>query len=123
VDRIGGGEGIVSTYGFFSSQKWSFKRLRLLPDPLTTYDAGPYGYLLDLISIFALYLTLVQILQIMSGQKITISNGKLQVPDQPILPFIEGDGTGPDIWAASVRVFDASVERRTAASAKSSGWK
>jgi isocitrate dehydrogenase len=47
----------------------------------------------------------------MSGQKITISNGKLQVPDQPILPFIEGDGTGPDIWAASVRVFDASVEK------------
>ncbi len=47
----------------------------------------------------------------MSGQKITISNGKLQVPDQPILPFIEGDGTGPDIWAASVRVFDAAVEK------------
>jgi len=47
----------------------------------------------------------------MSGQKITISNGKLQVPDQPILPFIEGDGTGPDIWAASVVVFDAAVEK------------
>jgi isocitrate dehydrogenase len=47
----------------------------------------------------------------MSGQKITISNGKLQVPDNPILPFIEGDGTGPDIWAASVRVFDAAVEK------------
>jgi isocitrate dehydrogenase len=54
---------------------------------------------------------LFKFLQIMSGQKITISNGKLQVPDQPILPFIEGDGTGPDIWAASVRVFDASVEK------------
>jgi isocitrate dehydrogenase len=47
----------------------------------------------------------------MNGQKITIQNGKLQVPDQPIVPFIEGDGTGPDIWAASQRVFDAAVEK------------
>ena len=47
----------------------------------------------------------------MNGQKITIQNGQLQVPDQPIIPFIEGDGTGPDIWAASVRVFDAAVEK------------
>jgi isocitrate dehydrogenase len=46
-----------------------------------------------------------------AGQKITISNGKLNVPDHPILPFIEGDGTGPDIWRASVRVFDAAVEK------------
>jgi isocitrate dehydrogenase len=45
------------------------------------------------------------------GQTITISNGKLNVPDHPILPFIEGDGTGPDIWRASVRVFDAAVEK------------
>ena len=45
------------------------------------------------------------------GQKITISNGKLTVPDHPIIPFIEGDGTGPDIWRASVRVFDAAVEK------------
>jgi isocitrate dehydrogenase len=45
------------------------------------------------------------------GQTITISNGKLTVPDHPILPFIEGDGTGPDIWKASVRVFDAAVEK------------
>jgi isocitrate dehydrogenase len=45
------------------------------------------------------------------GEKITIDNGILQVPDHPILPFIEGDGTGPDIWAASVRVFDAAVEK------------
>src|SRR5260370_10395642 len=43
------------------------------------------------------------------GEKITISNGKLRVPDQPIIPFIEGDGTGRDIWRASVRVFDAAV--------------
>jgi isocitrate dehydrogenase len=45
------------------------------------------------------------------GEKITIENGKLNVPDQPIIPFIEGDGTGPDIWRASVRVLDAAVEK------------
>src|SRR5512137_1269302 len=45
------------------------------------------------------------------GQKITIHNGKLVVPDQPIVPFIEGDGTGPDIWRASVRVLDAAVQK------------
>jgi len=45
----------------------------------------------------------------MEGQKITNINGKLNVPDQPIVPFIEGDGTGPDIWASSVRVIDAAV--------------
>ncbi|NOY36063.1 MAG: NADP-dependent isocitrate dehydrogenase [Chlorobi bacterium] len=47
----------------------------------------------------------------MEGEKITIQNGKLQVPDFPVIPFIEGDGTGPDIWAAAVRVFDAAVEK------------
>lgn len=47
----------------------------------------------------------------MEGQKITTSNGKLNVPNYPIVPFIEGDGTGADIWAASVRVIDAAVER------------
>ena len=46
-----------------------------------------------------------------AGAKITIANGKLTVPDQPIIPFIEGDSTGPDIWKASVRVFDAAVEK------------
>src|SRR5262252_5565260 len=45
------------------------------------------------------------------GQKITIHNGKLNVPDQPIVPFIEGDGTGVDIWRASVRVLDAAVAK------------
>ena len=45
------------------------------------------------------------------GAKITIQNGKLQVPDRPIVPFIEGDGTGPDIWRASVRVLDAAVAK------------
>src|SRR5579862_2767617 len=43
--------------------------------------------------------------------KIAIANGKLQVPEQPIIPFIEGDGTGRDIWRASVRVFDAAVKK------------
>ncbi|MBE6413609.1 MAG: NADP-dependent isocitrate dehydrogenase [Verrucomicrobiaceae bacterium] len=47
----------------------------------------------------------------MEGEKITISNGELKVPNNPILPFIEGDGIGPDIWRASVRVFDAAVEK------------
>jgi isocitrate dehydrogenase len=45
------------------------------------------------------------------GDVITIQNGELRVPDQPIIPFVEGDGTGPDIWRASVRVFDAAVEK------------
>jgi len=45
------------------------------------------------------------------GQKIEYSNGKYDVPDHPIIPFIEGDGTGRDIWKASVRVFDAAVEK------------
>lgn len=47
----------------------------------------------------------------MTGEKITMSGGKLNVPDNPVVPFIKGDGTGPDIWAASVRVFDAAVEK------------
>jgi isocitrate dehydrogenase len=47
----------------------------------------------------------------MAEQKITIKNGKLHVPDQPTIPFIEGDGTGPDIWRASQLVFDAAVEK------------
>jgi len=46
-----------------------------------------------------------------AGGKISIQGGKLVVPDQPIIPFIRGDGTGPDIWAASVRVMDAAVEK------------
>ena len=47
----------------------------------------------------------------MTGNKITMSNGTLHVPNDPIIPFIEGDGTGADIWAASVKVFDASVNK------------
>jgi isocitrate dehydrogenase len=47
----------------------------------------------------------------MSTGKIVFANGKLQVPDYPVIPFIIGDGTGPDIWNASVRVFDAAVEK------------
>lgn len=47
----------------------------------------------------------------MSGVKITMVQGKMVVPDNPVIPFIEGDGTGPDIWRASQRVFDAAVEK------------
>ena len=47
----------------------------------------------------------------MTHDAITISSGRLHVPDNPIIPFIEGDGTGPDIWRASVGVFDAAVEK------------
>ena len=47
----------------------------------------------------------------MTGEKITIKDGKLSVPDFPIIPFIEGDGIGMDIWNASIRVFDAAVEK------------
>src|SRR3954466_7151055 len=46
-----------------------------------------------------------------TGSAIARKNGRLVVPDNPIIPFIEGDGTGPDIWRASVRVFDAAVEK------------
>jgi isocitrate dehydrogenase len=46
-----------------------------------------------------------------AGQKITLADGKLNVPDNPIIPYIEGDGTGRDIWRASVMVFDAAVQK------------
>src|SRR5512141_2797028 len=46
-----------------------------------------------------------------NGAKITYANGKYNIPDTPIIPFIEGDGTGRDIWRASVRVFDAAVAK------------
>ena len=45
------------------------------------------------------------------GARISVKDGRLDVPDQPIIPFVEGDGTGRDIWRASVRVFDAAVEK------------
>src|SRR5687767_8489268 len=45
------------------------------------------------------------------GSRVSIKDGKLDVPDHPIIPFVEGDGTGRDIWRASVRVFDAAVEK------------
>src|SRR3981081_222114 len=45
-----------------------------------------------------------------AGEKISRTD-RLNVPDRPIIPFIRGDGTGPDIWAASVRVFDAAIEK------------
>ena len=56
-------------------------------------------------------MTTVKITAPAHGAKISIKDGLLQVPDNPIIPFIEGDGTGPDIWRASVRVLDAAVEK------------
>src|SRR6478735_2908748 len=53
-----------------------------------------------------------------AGGTISIANGKLNVPDNPVIPFIEGDGTGPDIWRASVRVFDAAVAKAYAGKRK-----
>jgi isocitrate dehydrogenase len=50
-------------------------------------------------------------IEVPAGEKIAIEHGKLRVPDHPIIAFIEGDGTGPDIWRASVRVIDAAVEQ------------
>ncbi len=46
-----------------------------------------------------------------NGERAVFDNGTLSVPNHPIIPFVEGDGTGPDIWRASVRVFDAAVEK------------
>ena len=48
---------------------------------------------------------------VIQGEKITLENGQLNVPDHPVIPFIEGDGIGPDIWHASQIVFDAAVEK------------
>jgi isocitrate dehydrogenase len=50
-------------------------------------------------------------MSVVQGEAITLKDGKLSVPTHPIIPFIEGDGTGPDIWRASVGVFDAAVEK------------
>ncbi len=59
-----------------------------------------------------------QTTQVPAGDKITMQDGRLQVPDQPIIPFIRGDGTGPDIWHASQLVFDAAVEKAYGGSRK-----
>jgi len=56
-----------------------------------------------------------------NGQRIEYRNGLLHVPDHPVIPFIEGDGVGPDLWAASSRVFDAAV-RKTYGGKKSIAW-
>ncbi|MEN6325344.1 MAG: isocitrate/isopropylmalate family dehydrogenase, partial [Syntrophomonas sp.] len=56
------------------------------------------------------------------GEKITVKDKVLNVPDHPIVPFIEGDGTGPDIWAAASRVLDAAVDKAYAGQ-KSIVWK
>jgi isocitrate dehydrogenase len=53
----------------------------------------------------------MEVTSMTQGEKITNQNGQLNVPNNPIVPFIEGDGTGPDIWASSQRVLDAAVEK------------
>lgn len=53
-----------------------------------------------------------------NGERITVENGKLNVPDYPIIPFIEGDGTGPDIWASASRVLEAAVDKAYAGKKK-----
>ena len=60
-------------------------------------------------------------IKVPDGDKLSISNGELQVGDKPIIAFIEGDGTGPDIWASSQRVIDAAVEKAYGAS-KAIAW-
>lgn len=55
--------------------------------------------------------TYLKLTQPKEGQKITVASGKINVPNTPIIPFIEGDGTGPDIWRTSQRVFDAAVAK------------
>jgi len=53
----------------------------------------------------------MEVIIVIQGEKITVTNGVLNVPNNPIIPFIEGDGTGPDIWAAASRVLEAAVEK------------
>lgn len=57
------------------------------------------------------------------GEKIIVENGKMNVPNNPIIPFIEGDGTGPDIWAAASEVIEAAVEKAYNGEKKLIGWK
>lgn len=57
------------------------------------------------------------------GQKITLQNGKLNVPHNPIIPFIEGDGIGVDVTPAMLKVVDAAVEKAYKGERKISGWK
>src|ERR1700740_458790 len=57
-----------------------------------------------------------------NGKKIGYSGGKYDIPDNPIIPFIEGDGTGRDIWKASVRVFDAAVQKAYAGKRRVGGY-
>ena len=58
-----------------------------------------------------------------TGTSISRRQGQLIVPDEPIIPFIEGDGTGPDIWRASQRVFDAAVAKAYGGKRKIVWWK
>ena len=50
-------------------------------------------------------------MSVVQGEAITLREGRMIVPSHPVIPFIEGDGIGPDIWRAAVRVLDAAVEQ------------
>ena len=58
-----------------------------------------------------------------NGKKISMEDGKFIVPNNPIIPFIEGDGIGPDIWKSAVRVFDSAVQKAYNGERKFIGWK
>lgn len=60
---------------------------------------------------FVSYIFYMGVIALTTGQKITVTNSILNVPNNPVIPFIEGDGIGPDIWAAASRVLDAAVEK------------
>ena len=57
-----------------------------------------------------------------NGKKITVENGKLNIPDEPIIPFIEGDGIGSDITKAMITVVDAAVSKAFGGKRKFIGW-
>lgn len=63
------------------------------------------------------------VITLTTGEKITVTNGVMNVPNNPIIPFIEGDGIGPDIWAAASRVLEAAVEKLMMVRRKSFGKK
>src|SRR6266481_2133087 len=85
----------------YSLNSFPFAFPRLLDDE--DFSFHPFNYKSSLMS--------YQNVQPPAGGKITIQDGKIQCPNNPVIPFIRGDGTGPDIWAASERVFDAAVQK------------
>src|ERR1035438_8139276 len=81
----------------------------MLPSP-DTWLLAAYGHSIPILLRCLVAASYNEIPLPSCGTKITYENGKLVIPDNPIIPFIEGDGTGRDIWKASVRVFDAASQ-------------